>query len=270
MANELSPEAVQAALMTRWLGRSYYYLSEVGSTNTYLKNLLAADEPPPAGTVVLANFQSQGRGRLDRRWEAPPGSSLLFSILLRPNWPAEQSNWVTLLGATAAAAAMAQAKPLAVGIKWPNDLMVNVTGQWRKVCGLLLEGDVNEQGLLQWAILGIGINVNISPDDLPAASTPPTSLLAASSTPVSRLALLAALLAELEKRYEAIENGRSPHDEWQQQLLTLGQTVAVKHATDETVVAGVAEGTDAWGHLLVRDREGQLHTITAGDVTMLR
>lgn len=222
----------------------------------------------PPGTVLLADFQRQGRGRLERRWEAPPGSALLLSVLLKPDWPPVQAGWLTMIAGIAVAEAIVKVAALKTGIKWPNDLMVHHGGIWRKVCGLLLEGEVDANGRFSQAILGIGINVNMTQAQLPEASTPPTSLLIAAGRPVSRLALLDALLARLEFHYEAAVAGHSPQPEWSRRLIMLGKPVTITYAGEGRVLHGIAESTDEWGQLRVRDAAEELHTVAAGDVTL--
>ncbi|MEW5989236.1 MAG: hypothetical protein AB1791_21635, partial [Chloroflexota bacterium] len=134
----------------------------------------------------------------------------------------------------------------------------------RKVGGLLLEGEF-EGDHLQTAVLGIGLNVNLRPEELPPVIFPATSLLAELGRPVSRLALLVALLQRLEERYEAADGGQSPQPAWDERLVTRGRPVRVSGAT---TVSGVAEGTDEWGSLLVRDAAGALRVVAAGDVTL--
>ena len=146
--------------------------------------------------------------------------------------------------------------------------MVPRNVDWHKVSGILQEGDFGSDGRLHWVIVGIGINVNISADQLPEATTPATSLLVASGQFVPRLPLLANFLNQVEKRYEQAENGRSPHQAWQDSLTTIGQPVRVTLPKKNHTFAGVAESTTEAGHLLVRDAAGQLHTITAADVTL--
>ena len=270
MKPELSATAVAEALSTQWLGKQCQVLPEVDSTNDLLKEMIRQGDgtTPPAGFVLIAEFQRQGRGRLERRWDAPPCSSLLLSMLFRPNWPAEQMNWLTMLASLAAAEAIAAHTDLAVGIKWPNDLMVQQAGTWHKVSGILQEGDFDADGRFQWAIVGIGMNVNIPADRLPDGITPATSLLVATGQTVPRLPLLATFLQRVEALYDDAKNGRSPRPRWQDKLLTLGQQVQVTHTQTSHSFNGVAEATDAAGHLLVRDAAGHLHTITAADVTL--
>ncbi|MCP4416399.1 MAG: biotin--[acetyl-CoA-carboxylase] ligase [Chloroflexi bacterium] len=268
--DELEETAVSQALSTRWLGQTRQILAEVGSTNDLLKEMIQQgdEKTPPTGFVLLADYQRQGRGRLARRWQAPPKTSLLLSMFFRPNWLAERMNWFTMLVSLAAVEAIAVHTNLMVGIKWPNDLMVQQAGKWHKVGGILLEGDFAGNGRLNWAIVGVGINVNIPADKLPSGNTPATSLLAATGQPLPRLPLLATFLSNVERLYDLAENGRSPQPTWQNKLITLGQPVRVTYTQTSQRFSGIAQATNAAGHLLVRDSAGQLHTVTAADVTL--
>jgi BirA family biotin operon repressor/biotin-[acetyl-CoA-carboxylase] ligase len=265
--DNLDETEVRAALTTAWLGQSYFYLDAIDSTNDHMK-AWAADPAYPTGTVLLTDYQSAGRGRLDRRWEAPPGTSLLFSVLFRPGWPAEQGPWLTMLAGLAAAEAIEAVAGLPARLKWPNDVVIDHDGAWRKVGGLLLDTTLGSDGRLESAILGIGLNVNIPAEALSAAATPATSLLVAGGRPVARRPLLIALLERLERRYDAADAGRSPHAEWRERLVTIGHPVTVSAAGSDQVLTGIAEDTDEWGQLIVRDETGRRRTIAAGDVTL--
>jgi BirA family biotin operon repressor/biotin-[acetyl-CoA-carboxylase] ligase len=265
---ELNKAAVGATLTTQWLGRAYRYAVEVDSTNEQMKRWAA--EGAPHGAVLLADYQSAGRGRLDRRWDAPPATSLLLSVLLRPaGWPAERGAWLTMLAGLAAAEAGESVAGLPARLKWPNDVLVEQDGQWRKTGGLLLDATLDGPRLAT-AIVGIGLNVNIPTEALPDFATPATSLLAAGGQTVSRRALLVALLTRLEGHYAAADAGQSPAAAWSTRLATLGQAVTVTAAGSAPPLAGVAEGVDEYGRLLLRDAAGQRHTIAAGDVTLRR
>jgi len=266
---ELGEAAVAAALTTAWLGRAYRYSPAVDSTNKQMKAWAAAGtSPAPHGAVWLADYQSAGRGRLDRRWDAPPGTALLLSVLLRPaGWPAGRGAWLTMLAGLAAAEAIEDVTGRPARLKWPNDVLLGEGETWRKAGGLLLDAALDANGGLEMAILGIGLNVNIPAGALPPAATPATSLLVELGRPVARPALLAALLARLEGRYAAADAGQSPAEDWAARLVTLGRTVDVT-AAGRAPLAGTAEGVDEWGRLLVRDATGQLHTVAAGDVTL--
>lgn len=265
--DELDEAAVNASLTTRWVGRPYLYRAQLDSTNDRLKRMLVEDNPAE-GTVVLTDYQTAGRGRLDRRWEAPPRTSLLFSVLFRPGWPAREGGRLTMLAGLAAAEAVEAVTGLPARLKWPNDLVLEQDGAWRKFGGLLLDSSLDADGRLTSAILGIGININITTADLPEAATPATSLLAVTGRPTPRRPLLVGLLAGLEQHYDAAAAGHSPRAAWEQRLVTLGRTVSVTTSTVDEPLVGMAEGTDEWGQLLVRDASGRMHTISAGDVTL--
>ncbi len=268
----LNETAVLSNLRTLWLGQACHYWPEVASTNESLKQAVAAGTTvsPAHGTLHLTDFQTQGRGRLRRIWQAPAGTSLLFSLLFRPDWPGEQANWLTMLTTLAAADAIEAATELKVGIKWPNDLMVCHESVWHKVGGILLEGNLDERGVLRSAIVGVGLNVNIPFGQLPVTETPVASLLVLTGRPVDRVSLLTDLLWRLEAGYGTAVAGQSPHSAWNERLVTRGKSVTVTSVVDatRTVIYGTAEGTDRYGSLLLRDESGHWHTISAGDVTL--
>lgn len=264
LKDKLTATAVAAARTTKWLGQAYYYYPSLGSTNDELKRLAAAS-PLTTGAVVLTDFQSRGRGRLNRGWFVPSGSSLLHSILFKPDWSAEQANWLTMMVGLAAAATIEAMVGVTVGLKWPNDVMVEQGGVWHKVGGILMEGQMAD-GRLQQAIVGFGLNVNVPAAQMPETDTPATSLLIAGKRPIPRLPLLLDFWQRLEGVYETAD---SPHLAWQQRLITLGQPVQVSRI-GQPLVVGVAEATDIWGQLLVRDEGGTVHTVAAGDVTLRR
>jgi BirA family biotin operon repressor/biotin-[acetyl-CoA-carboxylase] ligase len=219
--------------------------------------------------MVIADFQTQGRGRQQRRWEAPPRTSLLLSLLLRPGWPVTRAQWLTMSAGLAIASAIEAHTSLEVGLKWPNDIMLRETEkgtpQWRKAGGILLEA-VLESGRLKEGLLGLGLNVNIARQELPESAVPATSLLAAAGRRVDRLALLAHILRQLEGLYEESAAGRSPQPAWDSRLITRNKQVTV--VTNEGAVQGMALGSDEWGRLLVRTADGALLRFSAGDVTL--
>jgi BirA family transcriptional regulator, biotin operon repressor / biotin---[acetyl-CoA-carboxylase] ligase len=261
--NELNAEQIEQSLPTRWLGRPCHYLSQTTSTNAVLGELAAAGAA--AGTVVLADFQTAGRGRHGRRWEAPAGTSLLLSLLFRPPWPAEQTVWLMMMAGIAMVEAVRRETGLPAALKWPNDVMLPLAGHWHKTGGLLLE-TAFAGGAIEHAITGIGLNVNVRAGQLPQTATPATSLLAASGKPVARLSLLMEVLERLEALYEAAATGQSPQPAWDALLLTRGRPVTVQGAG--LLVEGTAIGTDGRGQLLIKDEMGMVHVVAAGDVTL--
>ncbi|MBE7532255.1 MAG: biotin--[acetyl-CoA-carboxylase] ligase [Chloroflexi bacterium] len=267
MMKHFEVNALRVALQTRWLGQQVFYQAEVGSTNDELKKLGETTAVSP-GALFITDYQNRGRGRFDRRWEAPPGTSLLFSLLLRPDWPGEQNGWLTMMASLAVAEAIQSQTGLAARIKWPNDVVLPVDGNWRKVCGILLEGEMTEDGRCRQAILGVGLNVNIPAAVLPTGTTPATSLWVASGQQVSRLALLLDVLVRLENLLDAAVDGRSPQPAWKHQLMMLGQPVTATYADGGVQMVGTAVGVDEWGHLLLQTADGHQHTILAADVTL--
>jgi BirA family biotin operon repressor/biotin-[acetyl-CoA-carboxylase] ligase len=187
--SDLSPSSVEPLLQGR-LGRPYHFVEECAST----QRLLDTDEAE--GTTVATDLQTQGRGRLGRKWEAPAGQALLFSVLLRPLphmalWPE-----LSLVAGDAVAAALREEAGVAAELSHPNDVLVEA----RKVAGILPEATAGR------VVLGIGVNVNQTDAELPVETPkPPTSLLVKTGREWPRAPLLAAILLELERRY----------DEWQ-------------------------------------------------------
>lgn len=253
---------LRTLLATHPFGRELIYLPRVGSTNDVIKD--SARQGAPEGTVAVTDEQTAGRGRLGRRWLAPANTCLLCSILFRPKLAPAQVQRLTMLCALAAADAIEKMAGLHIWLKWPNDLIVKSQG-WKKLGGILTEtGIAGEQ--VAFAIVGLGINVNVERQALPALDPNATSILAESGQSIERAALLAALLAGVEQRYVALQAGESPHQEWTSRLATLGQRVEA--ATAQETLAGVAESVDEDGALLLRVADGTLRRLVVGDVTL--
>ncbi|HEX9370836.1 MAG TPA: biotin--[acetyl-CoA-carboxylase] ligase [Roseiflexaceae bacterium] len=271
MTYDLTPDLIGRDLPTAVVGRPLVVHAQVGSTNDLVRQQARAGQPE--GLVVLAEEQTAGRGRMGRGWAAPPGSSLLLSLLLRPDWllPAD-SFALTMLAGVALCEAVEQAAPLRAALKWPNDLMLPVAGAsepaLRKSAGILSEIELAGDQIA-WVVVGMGVNVNWAPQgfvdgrDLAEVAT---SVAAAAGREIDRLALLRALLVRLDERYALLRQGRREElfDAWRGRLATLGQPVDVRLPQRE--LRGTAEGVEPSGALLVRDEAGILHTVVAGDV----
>jgi BirA family biotin operon repressor/biotin-[acetyl-CoA-carboxylase] ligase len=263
MKDHFDERALTREIKTRWLGRRLHYLPVTTSTNAVLATLAADDAP--AGTLVVTDYQERGRGRRLRHWEAPPGTSLLFSLLFKPDWPAAQASWLTMLSGLAAVAAIEDSSNLHVALKWPNDVMLATAGSWRKTGGILLETEI-EGNRLRQAIVGVGLNVNMKAHQLPDAPTPATSLFVAGGRAISRALLLARFLQALEQGYGAAAAGASPQPAWNERLMLRGEMVMIR---DEAhTLRGEVLGTDEWGRLLLRTADGTVRHVAAGDVTL--
>lgn len=255
-------------LRTTVVGQPLWHFQQVESTNDLVRAEARAGRSE--GLAIMAEEQASGRGRLGRGWAAPPGSSLLFSLLLRPSWLAPEAAFLlTMLAAVSLCEAVEAVIPVRAALKWPNDLMLPAGGhEPRKSAGILSELSL-ERGRVAWAIIGIGVNVNWSPaglvDGRDLAGTA-TSLSAAVGHSVDRLALLSELLSRLDERYLALRNGQREalFEAWAARLVTIGQHVSVRTPGGE--LRGQAEGVDSSGALQLREANGALHTVTAGDV----
>lgn len=256
---------ISNSLTTSWLGKPAYYYPEITSTNERLKDM--ASKGAKEGTLVISDFQSQGKGRLSRRWIAPKGSSLLFSLLFRPKWPLEQANWLLMMAGLAAKESIQSVLGIDVQLKWPNDLMVDFRGKSHKFAGLLLDLMSNNDQI-EAAILGIGINVNNERPDIPESPSPAVSLRDSLGHPVQRLPILIRFIELMEQRYEMAKLGKTPQPEWEKSLITIGAEVTASNPTSSSYISGQAIGTDRIGRLLVRDKYSTIHKISAADVTL--
>lgn len=256
----LTQAQVQEALANAApFGANVYVYTQVGSTNEIAREL--AEQGVPEGTLVLADEQTAGRGRFGREWVAPPGSSLLMSLIFRPVLPSEHTYRLVMVSALALAEACEALAGVSVGIKWPNDVQIG----GRKLAGILAESAFAGAGLA-WVIVGVGVNVNqvFAPGD-PLAETA-TSLRMNTGRHFDRLALLRAFLKRLNGWHNRLLDDALMVG-WRARCVTLGRQVRV--VVGEKVVEGLAENVDASGALLLRDQAGILHTLAAGEATLL-
>ena len=257
--SELSMESIKRGLKTDLIGQRIVYYSSLGSTNELLKGLAA--QGAPEGTLVIADEQTAGKGRLGRKWLAPPGTSLLLSLLFRPDFAPNQAQRLTMICSLAIADAIEGLTGLPAGLKWPNDIFI----RGRKAGGILTESGTTG-GRLDYVVVGMGLNVNLDISALPELRGMATSLSQELGREVPRLELLWKILAGIEMRYESLRRGESPHEEWAARLINLGRQVQV--TTPQGALAGWAEGVDADGALILRTPDGQRKRILAGDVTL--
>ncbi|MBI4188615.1 MAG: biotin--[acetyl-CoA-carboxylase] ligase [Chloroflexi bacterium] len=252
----LSSEAVTRDLVTGFVGQRVVYHPRLTSTMDLARQ--EAQQGAAEGTIVLADEQSAARGRLKRVWLSPIGS-LPLSIILYP--PLTILPSLIMIASLAVVHSIEQTAGLKPQIKWPNDVLIN----GKKVCGILIETDVRGK-TVKYAVIGIGINVNLRLADFPEITPIATSLSDELGKDVSRLEVLRCLLVELERLYLSLSSGGTVYEEWRDRLVTLGKKVRVK--SGEEVEEGVAESVDRNGSLFLRGVDGKLTRIVVGDVTL--
>jgi len=229
---------------------------ELGSTMDVAREL--AKKGAPAGTIIIAETQTKGRGRLGREWLSPRGG-IYFTLILRPCISPAYAPRINLMAAVAVALTMRELFLLHAEVKWPNDVLIG----GKKVCGILAEMDA-ELDRINYVNLGIGINANVPPQQLVETAT---SLQAELGREISRRDFLRALLTELEAWQERLMDSMLLQ-EWKRLSATLQRQVKIVAA--DQVVEGDAIDIDAYGALLVRNRSGEINRILAGDCVHLR
>ena len=244
---------------TKWAGKTVHFARETDSTNLWIKRL--AKEGASEGTLALAEFQSAGRGRLGRSWEVPEGTSVMMSILLRPKFEPQYAPTLTLVMGMAVAKAV---KNLGfdVSIKWPNDVVVS----HKKICGILTEMGVRD-GKIDYAVIGVGINVNIRefPEEMADKAT---SLYLESGKEFDRSQIPGLVMEAFEKYYEkfaATCDLSGLKEEYESILANYDQPVRV---LAKEPYEGVARGITDGGELLVEKTDGTIVAVSAGEVSV--
>lgn len=249
---------------TAVVGRELRCFDEIDSTNTRAKQI--ALEGAPDGTVVVANCQTAGRGRMDRSFQSPRGKGIYLTALLRPQLPPERLMSVTAMAGVAVCAAVERVCGVRPGLKWPND---PVLGN-KKLCGILTELSLEaETGRLQYLVVGIGINVHHTAADFsPEVAELATSLSMALGHPVSRPALAAALIEELDRLYGALYAGdlSAYLSAYRRDCVNLGKTVQLLERNGRRTAEAVGID-DAFG-LVVREADGTERTVRSGEVSV--
>lgn len=256
-------------------------VESTGSTNADL--LQGASEDPrafPDLTVLTAEHQTAARGRLDRRWESPPRSSVSVSVVLRPvnadgrPLPTDSYSWLSLLAALALREALLETAGIPAELKWPNDVLV----RGRKIAGILAQLGPMQGGAVPPVVLGTGLNVTLTDAELPVPNA--TSVLLEHADTVDRTVLLQSYLSRFVTLYRSFCNadgdpaagmagGHSLHKRVEAVLTTLGKQVRA-HLPGDHEIIGHASRLDDYGSLLVVDSGGREHVVTAGDVVHLR
>ncbi|MCB5435071.1 biotin--[acetyl-CoA-carboxylase] ligase [Blautia faecis] len=244
---------------TKWAGKTVHFARETDSTNLWIKRL--AKEGASEGTLALAEFQSAGRGRLGRSWEVPEGTSVMMSILLRPKFEPQYAPTLTLVMGMAVAKAV-KSLGFDVSIKWPNDVVVS----HKKICGILTEMGVRD-GKIDYAVIGVGINVNIKefPEEMADKAT---SLYLESGREFDRSQIPGLVMEAFEEYYEkfaATCDLSGLKEEYESILANYNQPVRV---LAKEPYEGVARGITDGGELLVEKTDGTIVAVSAGEVSV--
>ncbi len=267
----LNAESLRRALVrpdSMWT--SVEVAQSTGSTNSDLAQR-ARDGSAGEGTVLVAEEQTAGRGRLDRGWSAPPRSGIFVSVLLRPQVPQERWGWLPLLAGVAAASALARSAGVDTKLKWPNDVLVDIEGEERKVGGILAER--TDAGGDAAIVLGLGLNVSLRSSELPVPTA--GSLVLAGASGTDRDPLLRAVLRSIEDwfgRWSAADGdpvGSGLLEAYAAGCATLGRTVRAELPGGEELV-GEAVALDSDGRLVIGTESGVQRPVSAGDIVHLR
>jgi len=257
----LSLQELLPKLHTKRFGRQMRILDVVASTQDELRTL--AEQGAAEGTLVIAEQQTSGRGRMGRNWVSPLGKGIWMSLLLRPPVPLPLTPQLTLLAAVALSRAISRIVPeLSIGIKWPNDLLVG----GRKISGILLESAAEDERL-RYVVAGLGISVNLEEKDYPDELLPKAiSLKMASGRELNRSDLIASILAEFEGLYDLyLEQGFAPiRSLWEARSVTLGHETLLN--TPQGSVTGIPRGLDELGGLRVELADGSWRTIYSAEI----
>ena len=258
--DRLTAQELSWNLQTARIGRRIHCYDATDSTMDVAQRLAAAGEPE--GSVVVAEAQGKGRGRMGRTWISPKGKGIYLSVILRPQLQLAEIPKITLVAAVAAARAVEGTTGLKPEIKWPNDLLIG----GKKIAGILTELNA-ELNRVNTVVVGIGLNVNTPADKLPAHGT---SLARELGEKVNRLELARALLTQLDKTYtQFLKQGMDPVLEaWRGFAGFLGRRVRV--VVEGRTLDGQAVDVDPSGALLVRTDTGLVESVSAGEVLLVR
>ena len=259
--DRLSADEIKSYLETKWAAGCLEYYTEVDSTNTRVK--VMGEEGAPHGTLVVAEQQNAGKGRRGRNWSSPAGSSLYMSILLKPEFAPSQAPMLTLLMAYSAAVALREKTQAEIGIKWPNDLVLNK----KKICGILTEMSA-EIDYINYVVIGVGINVNTEtfPEEIAHTAT---SLRLETGRILKRAELIAAIMAKFEEYYDKFckAGNLSPIIEgYNDILVNTGHRVRVLEPGHE--YDAMSLGINEMGELQVEREDGSRESVFAGEVSV--
>lgn len=259
--DSLTPGEIKAGLKTGVIGKNIQYFKETESTNIIAREIANSVEE---GTVVIAESQTGGRGRLGRKWLSPEGG-IWLSIILKPGIQPQYAPRITLLAGVSVAKTI-RSFGLAAKIKWPNDVLIN----GKKVCGILTEIEA-EMDMIDYCVVGIGIDANVDTESFPEEfRESSTSLKKELGNSINRVEFVQKLLLEFEALYLKFQHDEfsSILEEWRNMSATIGEWVKI--TTQTRTIYGEAIGVDSEGALILETGEGQLEKIVSGDCEHLR
>jgi BirA family biotin operon repressor/biotin-[acetyl-CoA-carboxylase] ligase len=259
--NHLDPEAIRKRLGESIFSNNIIFYERIESTNTHAKEL--ASDGAPEGTIVLAEEQTSGRGRMGRHWLSHGYKNLLFSIILRPSLSLDSIFILTIVLSIAVIDSIEKLHGLNVMIKWPNDLYIGM----KKAGGILSEFAVRDKGI-EYVILGLGLNVNWRPEEKEGILYPATSIFAESGRKISRNDLLVEILKQFEVSYRKMISGAigDLYERWNEYSLIMGKDVEIESKGEK--VQGTAVRIDHQGALIIKRSDGAEHRILSGDVSL--
>ncbi len=257
----MTEQEILSSLRTKKFGRTIHWYDTIDSTNNRARQL--AIDGAEEGTLVIANYQTSGKGRMGRRWEAEPGTNLTFTLILTPQIPAADTGIIPLIAGLAVAQAIESVTRKRPVCKWPNDILMD----GKKVCGILAESVIDGTAV-RAIVVGIGVNVNQTnfPPDLGETAT---SLLLATGERYARTQVLAAILGQFESLISYLE--RRKRDEFLKQYeaytTMIGTAVTLTHSAG--TANGIVAGIDSEGGIMIRGADGKTSTWYAGDVSLI-
>ncbi|MBU1042932.1 MAG: biotin--[acetyl-CoA-carboxylase] ligase [Candidatus Omnitrophica bacterium] len=257
--DKLLPDEISYGLETKVLGKKIYAYNSADSTNIIAYNL--AEQSEAEGALIVAEKQTKGKGRMGRHWVSPPGSGIYMSLILKPKISPAEAGKITLMSSVAVAKTIRKTTKIKAEIKWPNDVYIADA----KVCGILTEMSA-EMDMINFIIMGIGININTPKSSLPDMAT---SLFIETKQKVNRVTFLQAMLWEIETYYNKLVKGSFSDiiNDWRDLSLTLGKRIKVEWRGK--LIQGQAMDIDDSGALIVRDDFGFSHHILSGDVSVI-
>lgn len=260
---EFSLDEIKAGIKGS-IGKDILFYESIDSTNT-VANLLA-EEGKAEGTVILAETQRKGRGRLGRSWVSPPFVNVYMSIILRPKIELKDITLITIIASIACIKALRKFSDLNITVKWPNDLIVSN----KKIGGILTEVHIAEKRL-KYAVTGIGLNINMDSDEFPSEIKDiATSLKIETGRIYSRTKILIEILNEIDIWYIILKEMKRKEilEEWKLLSSTLGREVVI--STGKETLKGLAESINDEGMLILRLPSGEKRVICSGDLSILR